>query len=62
MNWFRRHRFGLSVVGLFVAALLFAAGMIEVDSLCAQNVRHQRGFVCDVARGFVAIMAPSVRR
>lgn len=41
--------------------MAIAAGMIAVDSTCAQNVTHQRGIVCDIARGFVSVLAPQVR-
>lgn len=48
----------LAIVGIFVAFGLFA-GMLWLDSTCAY--RAPKGFVCDVAHGFVRVLAPQTR-
>lgn len=48
----------LMAVGAALLAVLLTVGMIKLDSTCAENVTRHRGFVCDVAHGYVAILAP----
>jgi hypothetical protein len=53
-------RFEWLVIAAALGALVMTAGLIRFDSACSYHP-NQSTFACDVAHGYVAIMAPTVR-
>ncbi len=59
MNPWRWTRFEWGVVAGVLAAMLVTSAMIKIDEACAYHA--DQSFICDVAHGFLRVMAPARR-